>query len=107
MRAGGFDRLVRLYHRALTRNASGEQIASYPTAYATVWAGKKDLRGTERFVAQQTQAEATTTWTMYWRGDVLATDRLIDDAGVVFDIAGPPAEIGRRQGLDLVCRAVP
>lgn len=108
MRAGKLDRLVGLYHRTLTRDpVSGEQVATWPAAYGTVWAGKRDLRGRELFTAQQVQAETTTTWTIRWRDDVVATDRLIDDTGRVFDIAGPPAEIGRRQGLDLVCRAVP
>jgi SPP1 family predicted phage head-tail adaptor len=106
MRAGRLDRRVQLFHKTLTRNGAGENVATYPTAYATVWAGKRDLRGRELFVAQETQAEATATWTMRWRDDVLATDRLIDDQGRIFDIAGPPAEIGRRQGLDLACRAV-
>jgi SPP1 family predicted phage head-tail adaptor len=105
MRAGKLDRRVQLQRRTLTRNGSGEQMASFAT-YATVWAGKRDLRGRELFTAQQTQAEISAIWTIRYRADVLPTDRLVDDSGAVFDIAGPPAEIGRRQGLDLVCRAV-
>lgn len=105
MRAGNLDRRVQLQHRTLTRNGSGEQVASFAT-YATVWAGKRDLRGREYFAAHQVNPELQATWTIRWRADVLATDRLVDDRGVTFEIAAPPAEIGRRQGLDLMCKAL-
>lgn len=104
MRAGQLDRPVQLQHRTLTRNASGEQVATYAT-YATVWAGKRDLRGREYVAAQQITAELTATWQLRWRGDVLATDRLVDDGSVTFDIINV-AEIGRRKGLELMCRAI-
>jgi len=104
MRAGKLDRRVQLQHRTLSRNGSGEQIASY-TTYATIWAGKRDLRGREYFAAQQLNAELQATWALRWRDDVLETDRLIDDAGGIFDVTHV-AEIERRKGLDLVCRAV-
>jgi SPP1 family predicted phage head-tail adaptor len=104
MRAGKLDRLVSLQHRVLTRNTVGEQVVSY-TAYASVWAGKKDLRGREYFAAKQVNPELQATWTIRWRGDVLATDQLVDDSGSVFALVSPPAEIGRREGLDLLCKA--
>jgi SPP1 family predicted phage head-tail adaptor len=104
MRAGELDRRVSLQHRTITRNGSGESVATY-AGFATVWAGKKDLRGREYFAAQQVNGELQATWTIRWRSDVLVTDRLVDDAGATFDITHV-AEIGRREGLDLVCRAV-
>jgi SPP1 family predicted phage head-tail adaptor len=104
MQAGKLDRLVQLQHRVLTRNGVGEQVASYVT-YATVWAGKRDLRGREYFAAQQINPELQATWTIRWRSDVVATDRLIDDNGTAFDLASPPAEIGRHHGLDLLCKS--
>lgn len=78
-------------------------MASYAT-YATVWGGKRDLRGREFFAAQQESAELQATWTIRWRSDVLATDRLVSE-GMTFEIVHI-AEIGRHGGLDLVCRAV-
>lgn len=104
MQAGKLDRLVSLEHRTLTRNASGENVASY-AEFASVWAGKRDLRGREFFDAQQINAELQATWQIRWRSDVGTTDRLVDDNGAVFDIVHI-AEIGRRAGLDLYCRAV-
>jgi SPP1 family predicted phage head-tail adaptor len=103
MRAGQLDRRVELQHRTLTRNASGENVASYAT-YDTVWGGKRDLRGREFFAAQQENAELQATWTIRWRDDVAVTDRMVAD-GETFDVVHI-AEIGRRKGLDLVCRAV-
>jgi SPP1 family predicted phage head-tail adaptor len=105
MQAGKLDRRISLRHRVLTRNANGENVASY-TEYASVWGGKRDLRGREFFAAQQINAELQATWRIRWRSDVTVTDRLVDDAGVVFDVIHI-AEIGRREGLDLYCRAVP
>lgn len=104
MQAGKLDRLVSLQHRTLTRNASGENVTTY-AAFDSVWAGKRDLRGREYFSAQQTNAELQATWTIRWRDDVTVTDRLVDDSGATFDITHV-AEIGRRKGLDLFCRAV-
>lgn len=104
MKAGQLDRLVELKHRTLTRNASGENVASYAT-YDTVWGGKRDLRGREFYAAQQVNAELNATWTIRWRSDVAVTDRLVDPDGVIFDVIHV-AELGRRKGLDLVCRAV-
>jgi SPP1 family predicted phage head-tail adaptor len=103
MRAGQLDRRVELQHRTLTRNAAGENVESYAT-YATVWGGKRDLRGREFFAAQQVNPEIQATWTIRWRDDVVTTDRLVVE-GETFDIIHV-GEIGRRDGLDIVCRAV-
>jgi SPP1 family predicted phage head-tail adaptor len=104
MQAGKLDRFVALQHRIITRNGNGENVATYVT-FDNVWAGKRDLRGREFFSAQQTNAELQATWTIRWRDDVTVTDRLVDDSGATFDIMHV-AEIGRRKGLDLMCRAV-
>lgn len=105
MRAGKLDRLVSLYHRVLTQDAQGEQIATYPTAYGQVWAEKLDQRAREYFAAQGTQAEATTRFRIRWRSDVLMTDRVALD-GVNYDIV-QISEIGRRQGLELFVTSAP
>lgn len=99
MRAGQLDRRVELQHRVLgSRSASGEQAVTYAT-YATVWAGKRDLRGREYYAANQMNAEASTAFTMRYRSDVLATDRIVLD-GMNYNVRHI-AEIGRRQGLEI------
>jgi SPP1 family predicted phage head-tail adaptor len=105
MRAGPLDRLVSLQHLVLTRNGTtGEEVESY-AEYDQVWAGKRDLRGREFFAAQQVNADTTTIWQIRYRSDVVATDRLVAD-GISYSLAGPPSEIGRRDGLELQCTAV-
>jgi SPP1 family predicted phage head-tail adaptor len=104
MRAGRLDRRVSLQHLVLTRNSTtGEQIESY-AYYATVWAGKRDMRGREFFAAQQVNSDITTIWQIRYRTDVVSTDRLVID-GLYYDITGI-AEIGRRDGLELQATAV-
>ena len=104
MRAGHLDRRAELRHRVLTRNATtGEEVETF-TAYATVWAGKRDIRGREFFAAQQVSSDITTTWQIRYRSDVVATDRLVVD-GLDYNIVSI-AEIGRRDGLELQATAV-
>ena len=104
MQAGRLDRLVTLQHRVLTRDtATGEEVVTY-TTYATVWAGKRDLRGSERYAAQQVNSDTTTAWQIRHRTDVVATDVLGYD-GLQYNITGI-AEIGRRDGLELQATAV-
>lgn len=105
IQAGKLDRLVKLYHRALTKNDQNEQEESWPVSYAEVFAGKADLRGQKRLLAQQFSHDQQTEWTMRFRIDVIMTDRLIDDRGTVFEIMDV-AEIGRGGGLSCLCRAV-
>lgn len=105
MRAGALDRLVELRHRVLTRNeTTGEEVESYPAAYAEVWASKRDIRGREFFAAQQMNSELSTTWQIRYRDDVLMTDRIYF-GGLAYEITSV-AEIGRRSGLELQTTAV-
>ena len=105
MKAGQLDRRATLQHRVLTRNTTtGEEVVTYAD-YVTVWAGKRDLRGREFFAAQQVNSEISTIWQIRHRTDVVATDRIVVE-GVTYSLAGPPAEIGRRDGLELQCTAV-
>jgi SPP1 family predicted phage head-tail adaptor len=102
MRAGKMDRLATLKHRELSRNAHGEQVPTY-TDYAEVWAEKLDLRGREFFSAQQTNAESTVKFRIRHRTDMVLTDRIVCE-GNTYDIQ-QIAEIGRRDGLELIATA--
>lgn len=104
MRSGYLDRRATLQHQVLTPNATtGEKEVSYAD-YATVWAGKRDIRGREFFAAQQVNSDTTTLWQIRHRTDVKATDRIVVE-GLSYDINGI-AEIGRRDGLELQATAV-
>lgn len=104
MQAGRLDRRVELQHRVLTRNTTtGEEVVTYVT-YASVWAGKRDMRGREFYAAQQVNSDVTTAWQIRHRADVVATDVLVHE-GLQYNIVGI-AEIGRRDGLELQATAV-
>jgi SPP1 family predicted phage head-tail adaptor len=104
MRGGELDRRVSLYHRVLTQDAQGQQIESWPTAYATVFAQKVELTGREFTAAQTTNAEIVTRFRMRWRDDVRVTDRLMLGA-LSYNITRI-AEINRREGIEVVAQAV-
>lgn len=74
------------------------------TERATVWAGKGEIRGRERFTAQQDLATRTAIWTIRYRADVTETDRIVDDQGVTWGITGL-AERGRREWLEISAEA--
>jgi SPP1 family predicted phage head-tail adaptor len=104
MRSGALDRLVELKHQVMTKNSTtGEDVESF-TTYATVYAGKRDVRGREFFAAQQLNSEVSTVWQIRYRTDVMMTDRLVID-GLDYNVISI-AEIGRREGLEIMATAV-
>ncbi|MBW2647171.1 MAG: phage head closure protein [Deltaproteobacteria bacterium] len=74
------------------------------TLPATVWAERLELRGNERWSAQQIVASMVCKYHIRYRDDVTAQCMVIDDAGREYDIQ-PPLELGRREGLELICSA--
>ena len=103
MRAGRMDRLVTLEYKTVSQNDHGEEIETW-TAKATIWAGKKDFRGTEFFGAQQVNAEATGIFIIRYRDDVNTEDYRLTYEGDTYDIKAV-AELGRRAGLELMVEA--
>lgn len=97
--AGTLDRRITIEQLVETQDDVGQPIQTW-TERATVWAGRRDIRGRERFMAAQELAERSATWVIRFRDDVRATDRLIDDTGAAWDIEAV-AELGRRQWLEL------
>ena len=97
------DRRATILVRSLSQNGYGEQIETFATV-DTVWAQKVELSGQEVLAAQQVSAEVTTIFRIRWRSDVTATCRLLVD-GVTYMIAYI-AELGRRERLELTCKAV-
>ena len=72
------------------------------TLPATVWAERLELRGAERWSAQQVVATLTVKYRIRYRDDITAQCMLVDDAGREYDLQ-PPIELGRKDGLELVC----
>ena len=81
MRAGQLDRRVVLQSFAL--GTSGDPTAGTWTTEATIWAGRMDARGTERYTGGMIQAaEATQAYQIRYRSNVVPTWRLTDGAEV-------------------------
>lgn len=105
MRAGTLDRFVTLQHRTLGAvDAYGATAETY-AQYAQVWAGKRELSGQEGVTARVVGSSVTTLFRIRYRSDVVATDRLICD-GVTYELVAPAVEIGKRDGLELLARAL-
>lgn len=77
MRIGTLDRRVEIQRDAgTTQNAANEEIEDWRKV-ATVWASIVPLSGTERIVAEQTQADVTHTVTLRYRAGVTPKMRII------------------------------
>ena len=74
------------------------------TLPGTVWAERLELRGAERWSAQQVVATLTVKYRIRYRDDITAQCMLVDDAGREYDLQ-PPIELGRKDGIELVCSA--
>ncbi len=98
MRSGRLDRIITLQRAITTQDSYGEEIKTW-TDIADVWAERQQLRGEERWQAQQTVAKIEAIYRIRWKAGLTPIDRLIDD-GRIYDIQAC-SEIGRREGLEL------
>ncbi len=99
MRPGEMDRHVVVQKRTVVgQNDYGEEIYSWTDV--DVWARRRDLRGDERYAAQQTLSKITCKYHIRYRTDIDVKDRLVDD-GQTYDIHAV-LPIRRREGLELL-----
>jgi len=103
MIAGELDRLVKLQKYTTSQDSYGEETKSW-TDIATVWAHKKDLKGTERWLAMQPLAKVTCIFVIRYRADVSPLCRLVEPDGRTYDIK-VAVEVGRKEGLELYVEA--
>ena len=96
------DRRITLQVKTTTQNDYGEPIVTW-TTYARIWAEKKDMKGLEKFIAQQVRAEIDTRFVIRYRDDVSLTDRLTFESRD-YDIQ-QVIEIGRRESLEIIAKA--
>lgn len=102
MRAGALDRRVVIQSATTAQDASGQPIETWST-FATVWAERKDLRGSERFASEQELALRTATFRIRWLSGLHEEMRVVD-AGTTYDLVGIADD--RRQGwMELACEA--
>ena len=72
------------------------------TLPAEIWAERLELRGNERWNAQQVVASMSCKYRIRYRDDITAQCMLVDDAGREYDLQSP-IELGRKDGIELVC----
>lgn len=102
MRPGRLDRLVTLYKRTVASLTDfGEETATWDTVQ--VWAERLELRGDERWTAQQVVGTRACRYRIRYRTD-LAVDDLLVDGSDTYDVHAI-VELGRKEGLELTCTA--
>jgi len=103
MQIGKLDRRVTIESVTLAADGYGGQVETW-ALLATVWAQVVPLTGRELFQAQQVNAEAEARFRIRWRSDVTPKMRIKHD-GDTYEVLYV-AEIGRREGLDIMTKAV-
>jgi head-tail adaptor len=98
------DRQVKIDRRVQAKAGTYGAAAIRWELLATVWAERRDLQPGQ----SEAVREGLETWTrrtryrIRWRGDLDATMRL-RDGDRTLQIVGGPAELGRRDFIDLIC----
>lgn len=103
MRSGELDRRITLETPAAAQDTFGEAISTW-TPFATVWAKYLPLKGKEQLDAQGVDAQQEARFHIRYRPNVTTLMRFTFD-GNVYGIEAV-TEIGRREGLELLARAV-
>lgn len=96
------DRRITIQRPVANQNAFGEPIITW-TDVDAIWAEKRDMRGMERFAAQQVMAEVDAKFVIRYRSDVTPLNRIVFD-GRNYDIASV-LELGRREALEILAVA--
>jgi hypothetical protein len=112
--AGELDRVVTLQQRGASDavDSAGAPVETWTTLAANIPACKRDVRGGERFMAEQLAASFDTRWEIHWRTDMdpdtvdVPKLRRVLHGSRVYDIVYA-SEIGRREGIELSTLAKP
>jgi SPP1 family predicted phage head-tail adaptor len=105
---GALDRRIQIERDGPATHDGLQNVPGVPFVLATVWAQYKPARGVERFELATREAETPVAFIIRWSrtvADVGPADR-VRYREQLFDIIAAPREIGRRDGLELTCRAV-
>lgn len=102
MKAGTLDRRIVIEYATTVRDAVGQEIETWAD-FASVWASRNDVRGTERFSAEQPFAARTARYRLRYVAGITEEMRIVDD-GVTYDIIGI-ADNGRQGWVELTAEA--
>lgn len=107
MEAGRLRHIVEIQNYTLAQDSAGDEVKTYgsgSSAFATVRAEIKTLRGRELYAAQQDYAEAEVRITCRYVSGVTEKMRVAHD-GVYFDILNVDDVDRRHIQLVLLCKA--
>jgi SPP1 family predicted phage head-tail adaptor len=77
MEPGKLDRRIRFDRKVVSQNSFGEEVVTW-VPFATVWAARRNLRGVEKWTAQQVASEIVSRYVIRFREDLNPTMRLVD-----------------------------
>jgi len=97
---------VELQSATTARDAYGREVETWST-YATVWASISNLRGRERWAAQEHHPEIDTSIVIRYRPDVTSAHRVIGPDDTVYRLEAVLDEDGRHRTLELIAQALP
>ena len=100
---GRLDRYVVIKSVSVSQDSIGQAIETFST-FASVWAERRDIRGSERFEAQQVLPMRISTFRIPWMTGIRENMRLVDSDGSTYQIKGV-AEDQRRNWIELTCEA--
>jgi SPP1 family predicted phage head-tail adaptor len=104
MRAGLLEQRIALSRNEPTKNAFNEDVDSW-TSYASTWARVSPISGSERWAAQQINAEITHEVEIRWSPAVkdIKAEHRVEFDGRVFKILGPYVPHERRVNIIIPC----
>lgn len=106
MRAGDLRHRIELQEKITVKDSEGYDVAQW-TAYATVHASKKGIRGREYFAAAAVQAENSIEWQIRFRKDVTDAHRVYDiENQKSYDIRSVVPIDDKKSGLALYTQEV-
>lgn len=106
LNSGDMDREVTIQRRTESTGASGFPVETWGALASAIWMQRLDVRGQERFDANQITAPQVTTWRMFFREDMdpetvdVAKDRRLLFQGRFYDITAG-VRIDDRTGIEL------
>lgn len=103
MQSGSLDRRVVIQTFTVVQSELGGETRTWST-FATVWAHRRDVRGSERFAAEQDIATRSAVYRIGWIDGIRETMRVVD-AGVTWEITGI-ADNRRQNWIELSVEAV-
>lgn len=105
--AGRFDTQITIEQRTATQESTLGTFSYAWATFATVWAEVQDMLPSraERIAEGIALQMRPVRVRLRYRSDVTGEMRVVI-GGVTYRIVGGPAELGRREGLELVCEVL-